>query len=182
VPPSEYLPEVFGESGQFERFDEANHVLGLIMRHWNSIAATLESGDVHLPILFEDSNGTCRGNDWARGFMRGVEMRRGSWADLITNDEHGGAMIPVLMLYHEHDENPELRPGQIAPERREEIIVQMAAGLVKAYRYFRKRSQPGPGIYAVGPSRPAARVGRNDHCPCGSGKKYKRCCGSATIH
>jgi uncharacterized protein len=84
-----------------------------------------------LPVLFEDSNGTCRGNDWARGFMRGVEMRRGSWADLITNDEHGGAMIPVLMLYHEHDENPELRPGQIAPERREEIIVQMAAGLVK---------------------------------------------------
>jgi uncharacterized protein len=81
-------------------------VLGLIIRHWNSIAATLESGDVRLPILFEDSNGTRRGNDWARGFMRGVEMRRRSWADLITNDEHGGAMIPVLILYHEQDENP----------------------------------------------------------------------------
>ncbi len=24
--------------------------------------------------------------------------------------------------------------------------------------------------------RPAAKVGRNDPCPCGSGKKYKRCC------
>jgi FkbM family methyltransferase len=23
-----------------------------------------------------------------------------------------------------------------------------------------------------------ARLGRNDHCPCGSGKKYKHCCGS----
>ena len=23
----------------------------------------------------------------------------------------------------------------------------------------------------------AARVGRNDPCPCGSGKKYKQCCG-----
>jgi len=23
-----------------------------------------------------------------------------------------------------------------------------------------------------------AKVGRNDHCPCGSGKKYKKCCGS----
>jgi len=22
------------------------------------------------------------------------------------------------------------------------------------------------------------KVGRNDPCPCGSGKKYKRCCGS----
>jgi preprotein translocase subunit SecA len=35
------------------------------------------------------------------------------------------------------------------------------------------------------PARPAAapkrdggaKVGRNDACPCGSGKKYKRCCG-----
>jgi len=24
--------------------------------------------------------------------------------------------------------------------------------------------------------RPAAKIGRNDPCPCGSGKKYKRCC------
>ncbi|TET15677.1 MAG: hypothetical protein E3J81_04460, partial [Dehalococcoidia bacterium] len=23
----------------------------------------------------------------------------------------------------------------------------------------------------------AARTGRNDPCPCGSGKKYKKCCG-----
>ncbi|HNW16714.1 MAG TPA: SEC-C metal-binding domain-containing protein, partial [bacterium] len=22
------------------------------------------------------------------------------------------------------------------------------------------------------------KVGRNDSCPCGSGKKYKKCCGS----
>ncbi len=23
-----------------------------------------------------------------------------------------------------------------------------------------------------------AKVGRNDKCPCGSGKKYKKCCGA----
>ena len=22
------------------------------------------------------------------------------------------------------------------------------------------------------------KIGRNEHCPCGSGKKYKRCCGN----
>jgi preprotein translocase subunit SecA len=27
---------------------------------------------------------------------------------------------------------------------------------------------------------PAERVGRNDPCPCGSGKKYKNCCGAAS--
>ncbi|MDP7462992.1 MAG: SEC-C metal-binding domain-containing protein, partial [SAR324 cluster bacterium] len=25
---------------------------------------------------------------------------------------------------------------------------------------------------------PKVGIGRNDACPCGSGKKYKRCCGS----
>ncbi|MBQ4066315.1 MAG: preprotein translocase subunit SecA [Clostridia bacterium] len=28
--------------------------------------------------------------------------------------------------------------------------------------------------------KPEDKVGRNDPCPCGSGKKYKKCCGSAT--
>jgi uncharacterized protein YecA (UPF0149 family) len=26
----------------------------------------------------------------------------------------------------------------------------------------------------------ATQVGRNDPCPCGSGKKYKKCCGAGT--
>ena len=27
--------------------------------------------------------------------------------------------------------------------------------------------------------RPEPKIGRNDPCPCGSGKKYKKCCGAA---
>ena len=26
-------------------------------------------------------------------------------------------------------------------------------------------------------TRDAPKIGRNDPCPCGSGKKYKKCCG-----
>jgi preprotein translocase subunit SecA len=43
---------------------------------------------------------------------------------------------------------------------------------------------PGPqrGAAGAGGARagaaPAAKVGRNDPCPCGSGKKYKKCCGA----
>ncbi len=34
---------------------------------------------------------------------------------------------------------------------------------------------------ALNPPQPAqsAKFGRNDPCPCGSGKKYKKCCGSS---
>ena len=28
------------------------------------------------------------------------------------------------------------------------------------------------------PAKAQPRVGRNDPCPCGSGKKYKKCCGA----
>ncbi|MCH8216931.1 MAG: SEC-C domain-containing protein [Planctomycetes bacterium] len=45
-------------------------------------------------------------------------------------------------------------------------------------------SAPGPGraeaidIQAIGPKN---KVGRNAPCPCGSGRKYKKCCGGAAI-
>ena len=82
VPPSEYLPEVFGgamsDTCKFKEIKEADDILGLMMRHWNAIAATLYKDDVYMPILLEDESGMCQGNDWARGFMRGVEMRRES--------------------------------------------------------------------------------------------------------
>ena len=43
------------------------------------------------------------------------------------------------------------------------------------------RREGGEWVYVDGvfPDTPAAptKVGRNDPCPCGSGKKYKKCCG-----
>ena len=43
--------------------------------------------------------------------------------------------------------------------------------------------QPPPGAAPLARGRPGAasvaKVGRNDPCPCGSGKKYKKCCGAA---
>jgi len=186
VPPSEYLPEVFGgemsDACEFAGLGEANDILGLIMRHWNGIAATLHKGDVHLQILLEDDNGICWGNDWSRGFMRGVDMRSAAWAELLVDEEQSGCMLPVLMLYHEHDEDPELRPGPIGPEKREEIIVQMAAGILRVYRYFRPSRRRVASTYGAEPQRSPGKIGRNEPCPCGSGKKYKRCCGGLTIN
>jgi len=38
--------------------------------------------------------------------------------------------------------------------------------------FFDKTSSPGPKMSVV----KSPKVGRNDPCPCGSGKKYKKCC------
>jgi SEC-C motif-containing protein len=46
------------------------------------------------------------------------------------------------------------------------------------------RKADGRWLYVDGTINPkpaqrfAAKVGRNDPCPCGSGQKYKKCCGA----
>ncbi len=183
---SEYYVEVFGgkmsDACEFGSLGEANEILGLMMRHWNDIAGTLFKSEVYVPLLLQDENGVANGNDWAHGFMRGMGMRRDGWAELVNDEQHGGYLIPMMMLCHEHDEDPEMRPEPISPEKREEVAVHMAAGLLGAYRYFRAHRQVSPDAYTSEPRRTAPKVGRNNPCPCGSGKKYKRCCGGATVN
>ena len=186
VLPSEYLPEVFGgemaDVSDFSSLDEANEILALLIRHWNDIASTLNKDDVYVPLLLEDENGVTHGNDWARGFVRGMHMCHDGWAELLNDEEHGGCVIPMMALYHEHDEDPEMRPEPISPEKREEIIVHMAAGLVGAYRYFRAQPEADADLGTAEPRRSTPKVGRNDPCPCGSGRKYKKCCGGAAVN
>jgi uncharacterized protein len=187
VMPSEYNPEVFGgemsDACELSNLEEANEIFGLMMRHWNTIAGTLFKGEVYVPLLLEDEHGVANGNDWARGFMRGMHMRHDGWAELVNDEENGGCLIPMMMLYHEHDEDPKMRPEPIPPEKREDIIVHMAAGLVGAYRYFRTHQEAYAGSgFEPESGRTTTKVGRNDPCPCGSGKKYKKCCGKAIVN
>jgi uncharacterized protein len=186
VMPSEYNREVFGgemsETCEFASLEEAQEILGLMMRHWNTIAGTLLKGEVYVPLLLKDENDVAHGNDWARGFMRGMHMRHDGWAELMDDEEQGGCLVPMMMLYHEHDEDPKMRPKPISPEQREKVIAHMAAGLVGAYRYFREHGQTDVSAHATEPRRNTPKVGRNDPCPCGSGKKFKKCCGRATVN
>jgi uncharacterized protein len=81
VPPSEYLREIWGGDVFNEPAFQAKQILqefiSLVTRHWNATCDTLQSGNVFLPLLLDDESGVARANDWANGFMRGMEMRRG---------------------------------------------------------------------------------------------------------
>lgn len=184
VMPSEYNRELFGgEMPEFASLEEAKDILGLLTRHWNTIAGELFKDEIHLPLVFEGEDGELHGNDWARGFMRGMHMRHDGWAELVNDEERGGCLIPMMMLCHEHDEDPEMRTAPITPEKREEVIAHMAVGLLGAYKYFRaQRETHTETSFVRNPERTTSKVGRNDLCPCGSGKKYKKCCGGVTVN
>jgi uncharacterized protein len=190
VPQSEYLREIWGDDIASEEPFAAQPLLqdfvSLITRHRDVISHTLQCGDVFTPLLLEDEHGIYRANDWATGFLRGMELRRKEWASLLDDDEHGGSLVPILTLAHEHDPDPEMRPYKepIGLELRETLIVGSAAGVMRIYRYF--KAQRVVATQTIGDHasyrRITAKVGRNEPCPCGSGKKFKQCCGQITLH
>lgn len=181
VMPSEYWPCIVGSDEDesnpvFESIDEAQTIMTLVMRHWNTIAGTLQADDIYLPMLLEDDDGLCRGNDWAKGFMDGVELRRPSWRSFIEDEEHAGAIVPMMALAHEDHPDPELRFESPAPEKRVELLQLMTAGIVQMYRYFEpmRAAQSAQSRQPFVRSQP--KIGRNEPRPCGSGQQYKQCC------
>ena len=100
VRPSEYLPVICG-SDIVSTQSVLQDFLSLIRRHWNVIADTLHSGNVFLPLLLEDESGISHANDWAKGFLRGMELRRTDWAVLLDDEKHGGWLVPIFALAHE---------------------------------------------------------------------------------
>ena len=59
---------------------------------------------------------------------------------------------------------------------REEEIAELEAEQRRERLALARQAWPRPEIQSPA-KREADKVGRNDACPCGSGKKYKRCCG-----
>ncbi len=189
VLPREYLPEIWGGEATeptWKNEEELQDFLDLLMRHWNSIASTLASGGVYLPFLVEGADGVAHGNDWAQGFMRGMALHEENWRELFRDEDKFGMLLPILILFHEHDDDPEMRSYKepVSAELREKLIVGAAASVTMVYRHFaasRRTSAQASTMTSSSCRRPEPKIGRNEPCPCGSGKKYKRCCGSSTI-
>jgi uncharacterized protein len=184
----EYLPELFGgddDGAFFSDEQEANGFLGLLVRHWNAVAAQLHSKEIYTPLLTEDDQGIRRANDWAEGFLRGMRMRKESWKPLLKDEDHGGLLVPIFALANEHNPDPKMRPAQepMSAERRDQLIAAVVGGVMMIYDYFEpdrrrvNRAARETDTYR----RETVKIGRNDPCYCGSGKKYKKCCGNLSV-
>lgn len=188
VRPSEYMEVIRsgtskGEELVFDGMDEVERFQGLLMRHWNAVNAELRRGEPHMPVLNVGEDGVARGNDWAKGFLAGVDLRQDAWRALIDDEERAGPFVPIWALAYEHHPDPAMRPYKepITAERREDLIVGLAAATKQLFDDLaikRRLAASASSTYA----RPTPKVGRNNPCPCGSGKKFKKCCGGSTFH
>jgi uncharacterized protein len=121
---------------------------------------------------------------WAEGFLDAVEALPQVWAEPAdeASAEMYGAMldqIAALMIpladaaYAEHLARYYTRDGAQDPPTRDELVAE-ACFAAQDLRLFWMDRAPKPETRRVEPT-----PGRNDPCPCGSGKKYKKCHGQA---
>ncbi|MBT3982926.1 MAG: UPF0149 family protein [Bacteriovoracaceae bacterium] len=186
--PNIYLRAIWGDKGipaneLLQNDQDTQDFMFLLMRHWNAVVRKLDDDEVFLPVLFEDSDGNAKGNDWAKGFVRGMQIHKEDWAELSDDEENGGSLVPIMALAHEHNPDPEMRTYKepVNAERREQLIAGLSAGAMNIYKYFephRRMSASTGNTFR----RDTPKVGRNEPCPCGSGRKYKRCCGDVTLN
>ncbi|MDQ5897535.1 MAG: uncharacterized protein QG612_1621 [Pseudomonadota bacterium] len=184
--PSVWLAQVWGESAEsqasFDDEGQARAIVGTLMKLHEAIGAALERGGrggaSHAPRIAERADGLPGGNDWASGFVLGMQIAPEGWQPLLADDEAGQALVPIMMLHHEHDEDEALRPPPIDAAMRAELRAVLTDALLQLHQQLapeRRQVQRGER-QALTFRRTGAKVGRNDPCPCGSGRKYKACC------
>ena len=184
--PGEWLPIVWGlakENPQsaFDDLDHANRVLGLVMDYYNDVVLTLMRNPERYRPLFpvDPRNGDVLWEIWIEGFAEAVNLRPAAWQKLL---EAGGetvvALGGMLMLIDAAHRDEELTQEEVTKltSAAPKMIPQWIASLYN-WRLANSKSAPIPAARPTPPAAPHGKVGRNEQCPCGSGRKYKRCCG-----
>ncbi len=120
------------------------------------------------------------GQVWALGFMFAVENWPEEWAaprDREAADWLNEALDAIVALTEDDTGKPEVcMYSEDGPPSTSQARVEAFGEAIWAiYDLRRLWKSMGPRVETV---RRADTPGRNDPCSCGSGKKYKKCCGA----
>jgi uncharacterized protein len=107
-------------------------------------------------------------DEWCEGYMRGVGLAADEWR--AGAPEIDGLLEPIRAFTEEAN----WPAREIADREQVQKLRDAIAPNVRAIHahWFARRALDVP----LALRRSTARVGRNDPCPCGSGKKYRKCC------
>jgi uncharacterized protein len=178
VMPSRLCPSIWDPEGldwepAWETTDDATRFFSALMNWQNRIIHALDSGSYHPPLVprVNPETATKEEQSWARGILKSCLFWSGS--DTEPSETHR-----ALLGCAAHLANPR---ADIPPDEHMLVVhVVRAASMLRAENLSGHPSD-GPPIFDAGSpilsfERDEPKVGRNDPCPCGSGRKYKRCC------
>lgn len=152
-----------------------------ILNHFEMQYRYIKAGEYVLPeqVCWQEESGVTEGmSHFAEGFLAVWPFIEPNWADQVMSDgtmRMLSALLTTCMLLV--DESSTLAQMQEAgvegmpePAQLYAQLPLMLTEVVMAADEF----QQGAAAQAVNPYK---GTGRNDECPCGSGKKFKQCCG-----
>lgn len=179
VLPSVWLPEVLGK-GMAESADPSVlAVVELLMRLNNDIAASLLADETVAPVLYPLDE-RCEEYDyaaWADSYVYGAGLG-GDWYELAGkhSEDLSELLEPMFLLNGMLKEDVE-KSGErwFTPAEETRLVSDIQENfpviVQTLYNFWRNKRSGGTVKHEE------AKSGRNDPCPCGSGRKFKQCCG-----
>lgn len=181
IMPGRWLAGLWGgEEPVFEDDDQIKAVLGAVMEHYNALVAAidrslerLEADNVadYRPMFLSGEGKPAHDavRRWVRGFWKATVLASEAWGALAEDERTQILFEPFVGFFEIEDQKAIEVPDDI-----DAILDESAAAIPRTILVLRKLAQIRSQASARG-----NKVGRNDPCPCGSGQKYKRCCGTA---
>ena len=188
--PEEWIPRVWGPAAAdvptFASAAQAERITGLMTRHLNAIVWSLQQDAEHFEPVFDlqvyegDEREYMDGEMWAHGFMSGIDMQRDRWQALFESKHGPVALRPIHLLG-----SPDVTEAEEAlvetPAQREELSKQVPASIGWIYKFWAPQRRAADSASGKTSETEMPKISRNAPCICGSGRKYKKCCGASQV-
>ena len=171
--PALWMPPIwgggYGAAPPFEDPIDVRQFGEMVMARHDEIERDLERGRPMPVYDVEGHNGAVVWEAWVGGFEMAMAVHPDGWSAASGDATAAEAIASMRTLADVAFDRSSLTGEEInaicdeAPTRVSVAVMALYASRV--------RPDAAPGAAA----RPA-KIGRNDPCPCGSGKKFKRCC------
>jgi uncharacterized protein len=182
VPPSVWLPLVWGGDKKlvFESSAQAERIIGILIHRFDDICRMFgENAASFEPLLYTkevDGETEWIGEDWCIGFMEAVYLSFEEWQPLCDDKPACLLLAPILTLGTEVGWE-ELDASADAEAESKAALEALGPSVEVIATYWRTKVMGSKGANLRARK---LRPGRNDPCPCGSGRKFKKCCAAGS--
>ncbi len=187
---TDWMPVVWGEGEEgaepveiFRSAEEAQSVIPVILYLYQQAAQQAESGDLRLPAdaTYDDANGVSPElAGWCQGFLLGHDWLEEPWTELaevrpdVASELTRLVAFPALFADTEASLAASKEPAMLKAGMGDVFEVM----LVPALNAYAALGRDSARVERLVEQSAKPKTGRNDPCPCGSGKKFKKCCGA----
>ena len=181
LPHSNWLPEIWGETESdemtWDSMEETENIIGLIMRYNNMKASAIQINPKNSkPLMFERAATQDEGwhiEDWCNGFVAGFNLAYDEWQPLMESEEDSSLIAPLYLFTSEVGRKNLEQDEEFSSYTRENWEVAFNLVISEIHEFWLPHRDE---MHVVTHQALSKKIGRNEPCICGSGKKYKNCC------